>query len=85
MCCAVLQVNCTTPTKQACLFELTSDPEERHDLGGSPEHASRVTALLKDIESARASAFNPYRGVPDPRACEAGTTRWSGFWGPFAE
>jgi hypothetical protein len=44
-----------------------------------------VTALLKDIESARASAFNPYRGVPDPRACEAGTTRWSGFWGPFAE
>ena len=77
--------NCTTEgSKLGCLFALNEDPEERVDLGALPEQQARVSSMLVEIVAARAQAFNPHRGRPDPRACESALHKWGGFWGWFA-
>ena len=41
--------------------------------------------MLREVVAARSKAFNPQRGIIDPRACLAATEKYKGFWGPFAE
>ena len=39
---------------------------------------------MRDKLSAyQATYFNPDRGDPDPRACEAAETVYGGYWGPW--
>ena len=76
--------NCTTASKPGCLFKISEDPEERHDLGADPAHEQRVSTMLRSIVTAREAAFNPDRGRSDSRACQVALGKYGGFWGPFA-
>jgi len=66
----------------ACLYELYSDPAERHDLAAMETSKPIIAHLRKIVEDAIDTAYNPHRGKDDPRACKAAERR-GGFWGPF--
>jgi len=72
---------------QGCLFNLTHDASESHDLlaaTATPPPQELVAALRSRLVAHNATTFSPNRGQPsDARACAAATER-GGFWGPFA-
>jgi arylsulfatase B len=81
--------NCSSSTsdKRACLFRVdeAGDPTEHHDLGAEPLQQDRITSLIAKVVAASQTAFNPWRGKLDPRACAVATGQYRGYWGPFAQ
>eukprot|EP00947_MAST-08B_sp_MAST-8B-sp1_P001451 g1451.t1 len=74
-------VDCSAPGG-GCLFNLTADPEERHDL--SERFPGVVANLSARIAEINATVFSPHRGAPDEAACGVALSQNGGFWGPFA-
>jgi hypothetical protein len=70
-------VNCS----MGCLFNLTNDPEERHDVASV--FPQKVVEMSSRIATLNRTVFSPNRGKRDPRACEIALRENHGFWGPF--
>jgi hypothetical protein len=64
-----------------CLFNLTSDITEHHDLAA--EQPMLVSAMVARIRAINATVFSPHRGAPSPLGCQVGLDDNGGFWGPF--
>ena len=84
-------LNCTTPGKLACLFDVVQDPEERHDI--ALEQPELVQTLIKRLAQLSKSFWaNRERGVdacppgtPPPCACWMAKHKYGGFLGPYQE
>jgi len=64
-----------------CLYELTADPTEHHDLAASmPAVTKRMRARLDELNQ---RLYSPDRGKGDPAACQVAEERFGGFYGPF--
>ena len=76
--------DCSTPSKPyGCLFNLTADPTEHHDLALTrTEDALR---LLRRLQNVSRTYFDPSRGTEDPRACVRMMGVNRGFFGPWLE
>ena len=75
--------DCSTPFKVGCLFNLTADPTEHHDLAlERPQDALRLLDLLKN--SSR-TFFDPNRGDYTPGFCRQMQGPNRGFFGPWLE
>lgn len=72
---------CSTPTKVACLFNVSADPTEHHDL--AVERSDDAMRLLARLKNLSATSFNPSRGDGDKRACVQ--AKKTGFFGPWLE
>ena len=72
-------INCTG----GCLYNVVDDPSELVELSTSLP-AVKTALLERLLFLINTTAFNPDRGTEDPRACEVGIAKYSGFWGPFA-
>ena len=66
-----------------CLYDLQSDPLEAVDLATT--YPDKLKELYQRLEAHEATAFNPDRGVRDPKACEMALGAYGGFWGPFVD
>ena len=64
-----------------CLFDLTKDPFEAHDVAAV--FPQKVATMVRRVEELEASAFNPIRGRDDGLACQVAEHKWGDFWGPF--
>ena len=70
------------------LFDLASDPHERHDLAQRPEHAARVAALTERLAALqREVGDDAPLSVPEPAPAEVDLTdhprtpdRWQPRW-----
>ena len=70
-------VDCTL----GCLFNLSQDPEERHDLATKrPDKVQQMVARILELNQ---TVFSPRRGSRDPKACDVALNQYGGFWGPF--
>ena len=84
-------LNCTTPGKPACLFDVVQDPEERHDI--ALEQPELVQTLIKRLAQLSKSFWaNRERGsdacppgAPGPCACWMAKHKYGGFLGPYQE
>lgn len=78
---SVIQCNNTASggRKLGCLFNVVEDPGEHMDLALTMPQKARE--ILDKMLEAEKLWFNPDRGPPDNRACEAAEK--TGFWGPF--
>lgn len=76
---------CGREPARGCLFDVLRDPTERHNLAAT--NATLFLALLARVDALQQSSevYSPIRGKPDPRACEVATSKYGGFWGPFAD
>ncbi len=75
-------VQCSTPYKIGCLFNVTADPTEHNDLGLSQwDEAKRLLDRLREWSK---TYFNPDRGDADPKACKQ-LKKNGGFYGPWLE
>eukprot|EP00039_Didymoeca_costata_P024936 m.11904 g.11904 ORF g.11904 m.11904 type:complete len:523 (+) comp4552_c0_seq1:170-1738(+) len=70
---------CTCGTS-GCLFNVTNDPNEEHDLASSDP--GTVMKLKAKLDAARPSLYAPDRGAMDPKACDE-VKNSGGFWGPW--
>lgn len=61
------------------LFNITADPEERHDL--STKFPDVVGRLMKRVEFYKKGLVHRRNQLPDPEAIE--TARRKGAWGPW--
>lgn len=74
---------CSTPLRRACLFNVSADPTEHHDL--SAEQPDVVHQMLNLLVNRSRTAYNPDRGVFQEQACIQGKGPWRGFYGPWLE
>lgn len=76
------RANCSA----GCLYNVDTDRSEYHEL--SEAEPAKLQELKQKFAAYTKTAFNPVRGVKDPRACAAATTLYGTetgcFWGPFA-
>ena len=74
-------VDCTTPTKRACLFNIIDDPTEHSDVSeANPDVVTRMLGRMKEVQR---TVYDPHRGDPeDEQACAALESN-GGFWGPW--
>ena len=70
--------NCGTA---GCLYNVFTDPTEHDEISGS--NPTIVADLLKLINDAQKTVFNPDRGTDDGTACEVAFSKYGGFFGPF--
>jgi arylsulfatase A-like enzyme len=69
-----------------CLYELVSDPQERHNRASEPGMEARIERLARSIERANADAY--VSGSLDPQTLSVhyeeinATALWRGFLGP---
>lgn len=74
-------INCTTPTKKACLFNIIEDPTEHFDRAA--EQPALVDQLLARMQQVQTTVYDPDRGENEAEAaCEAVEAN-KGFWGPW--
>ncbi len=66
-----------------CLYNIKSDPEERHNLAQNEDTLDILKAMQKKAAHYRATNFNPVRGNTWKGACDTGLNQYGGFWGPF--
>lgn len=66
-------VNCSS----GCLYDVISDPHERHDVAN--QNPDVVEDMMSRLQELNRHVFHPHRGIPD----KAGCSRWNGFYGPF--
>ena len=76
---------CSAPYKTGCLFNVTADPTEHHDLWQEqPQQMARMLERLKEISRSR---FDPNRGPGDQRACaqmkKNADSQGRGYFGPW--
>eukprot|EP01065_Artemidia_motanka_P026718 TRINITY_DN31978_c0_g1_i1.p1 TRINITY_DN31978_c0_g1~~TRINITY_DN31978_c0_g1_i1.p1 ORF type:complete len:539 (+),score=164.55 TRINITY_DN31978_c0_g1_i1:89-1705(+) len=72
---------CGTTPATGCMYNIIEDPGEHHNLASSM--GERFEQMLRRVEELQQDVYSPDRGVVDPKACELGTGRYGGFWGPF--
>lgn len=75
-------LNCASTPAGACLFNLTDDPNEHNDVADA--HPDIVAEMKTALEAAIKDTFNPDRGSPDPKACEAWVAN-DGWYGPWVD
>ena len=61
-----------------CLYNLTEDPTEHHDL--SAQLPLIVTQMRGRIEQLNRTTFSPHRGEPNAVGCEVALQFYGGFW-----
>jgi arylsulfatase B len=76
---------CGRNPKRGCLFNVFDDPSER--LNHAETNQTLFLELLRRVDEIQKSTevYSPIRGKPDPRACEDATSKYGGYWGPFAD
>lgn len=67
-----------------CLLDVSTDPEERHDLADDPAHADILRELQNELKQLNKQVFQPGRGAQVFEACEAAIDN-GGFYGPFVD
>ena len=66
---------------RGCLFNVTADPTEHHDLAATqPEQVARLAALYHDLN---ATMYNPNQTRKDAAACSATAAELGDFNGPY--
>ena len=63
-----------------CLFNLSSDPGERHDIAAN--EPARLAEMRRLAQAANRTVLRVDRGKDDPAACERAWER-GGTWGPW--
>lgn len=64
---------------QGCLFNVTADPSEYHDLSRTlPLIVSQMRARIEELNR---TTFSPHRGLPSGAGCYVALQKWGGFWG----
>ena len=72
---------CAPVAEAGCLFDLTADAAEAHNL--APRRAATFRRLLREAQALQATVYDPERGRPwTKQACAAARSN-GGFWGPF--
>ena len=71
---------CSMPNKIGCLFNVSADPTEHHDL--ALERPDDAKALLERLRAVSKTQFDPDRGTSQPAAC-AQVRANGGFFGPW--
>jgi len=66
-----------------CLFNIIDDPTEHFDVAA--EHPVIRSQLIERIAELQKGVFSPDRGMADPLACQAATTKYGGFWVPWVD
>lgn len=74
---------CGRSASTGCLFNVFTDPTERINLAASL--TQKFYAMLARVDTHQATVYSPVRGQDDPRACEAVSKQYGGYWGPFVE
>ena len=79
---------CSTPYRRACLFNVSADPTEHHDLSAS--RPADLKHMLDLLVNRSASFFNPSRGKGQNESCAIAEgaykgPRGQGFFGPWLE
>jgi hypothetical protein len=67
---------------RGCLLDVSTDPEERHDLVNDHAHADVLMELQSELSRLNNHLFQPRRGSQVFEACEAAIDN-GGFYGPF--
>lgn len=67
-----------------CLFDLSKDPTEHHDLAGDPAYVDVVSHLVEKLAEMNRTIYDPDRGNMSIDACEV-AIRNGGFLGPFVD
>jgi arylsulfatase A-like enzyme len=70
--------------ENGCLFDVTADPSERHDLASDPQFEKPLAEMKSELRAANVHYFHPKRGSYSPLACDA-ARRYGGYWGPFVD
>ena len=64
-----------------CLFNVTADPSEHHDLATArPDDVARLTERFHTLN---ATAYRPQQTRQVPAACSDKVTELKGFLGPY--
>ena len=72
---------CAWYTQVGCLFDIFSDPEERHDLAHSqPERAAAMYERMVELDR---TVYQPDRGAPDHEGACRQVVANGGYFGPW--
>ena len=71
--------NCTT----GCIFDILTDPSERHELSSTLEGAAAKARLLAALEEGEKTVIKTPQVPDDPACCTAAAQNHGGFLGPF--